>query len=213
MAKKEKERQFHGELDWLRYQLRELVKGLGIEMKDVHLMKKEECQTRIAELNKEKYRKELEAESETVFQDLSEKNNQITELEKELVGKNKKIIELENFEISSTKELKEKIKKINDLEVELRQIQEINKTNLKAVKEKTDKLNEKEKELQKKNEEISELKAERNSSQITMEKLEEKIKQSEERTQKSLDSKNDFIDKLQEELNQLRNRKWWQIWK
>lgn len=177
MAKKE--RNFHGEADFLRHQLRALAKEMGIEIKDTNLMRKEECQARIAELSKEKYRKEAEEETRATIDNLT----------KELAGRNNQISELtkgiKEHEKSSAEVLEEKYKKIDELK----------------------------KEIKEKNSEIAELKGERTASQLTMEKLEEKIKQSEERTQKSLDSKNDFIDKLQEELNQLRNRKWYQFWK
>lgn len=180
MAKKE--RNFHGEADFLRHQLRALAAETGTVIKDTNFMKKEECKEEIAALNRVKYKKELEAETraniEKLKRELSDKDNQITNLQKEKLG-------LE-------KELAGRNRKITEIELEKLEL---------------------EKEIERKNEEIAELKAERTASQITMKKLEEKIKQSEERTQKSLDSKNDFIDKLQEELNQLKNRKWYQFWK
>lgn len=198
MAKKE--RNFHGEADFLRHQLRTLAKEMGIEIKDTNLMRKEECQARIAELSKEKYRKELEEETRATIDNLT----------KELAGRNNQISEL-------TRGIKEHEKSnaeaIESLENEIKELRGFNTSSKQALKAAAIKISELEKEIKEKNSEIAELKGERTASQLTMEKLEEKIKQSEERTQKSLDSKNDFIDKLQEELNQLRNRKWYQFWK
>lgn len=217
MAKKDKERLFHGELDWLRYQLRELAKEQGVEIKNTNIMKKEECKEKIDSLNKEKYRKELEAESEIVIQEISDKDNQITNLQKEKAGLEKDLAGRNNQISELTEGIKEHEKSnaevIESLENEIKELRGLNASSSQALKANAIKLSELEKEIEEKNGEIAELKAERTASQITMKKLEEKIKQSEERTQKSLDSKNDFIDKLQEELNQLRNRKWWQIWK
>lgn len=215
MAKKE--RNFHGEADFLRHQLRELAAETGTVIKDTNLMKKEECKEEIAALNRVKYKKELEAETraniEKLKRELSDKDNQITNLqkeklglEKELAGRNRKITEIELEKLELEKEKKSK-------EGEIKELQEINDARFDTINTNANKLDENEKEIERKNEEIAELKAERTASQITMKKLEEKIKQSEERTQKSLDSKNDFIDKLQEELNQLKNRKWYQFWK
>ena len=215
MAKKE--RNFHGEADFLRHYLRELAAETGTVIKDTNFMKKEECKEEIVALNRVKYKKELEAETraniEKLKRELSDKDNQITNLqkeklglEKELAGRNRKITEIELEKLELEKEKKSK-------EGEIKELQEINDARFDTINTNANKLDENEKEIERKNEEIAELKAERTASQITMKKLEEKIKQSEERTQKSLDSKNDFIDKLQEELNQLKNRKWYQFWK
>lgn len=215
MAKKRDK--FYSEVDFLRHQVRELAAEVGTVIKDTNLMKKEECKEEIATLNRVKYKKELEAETraniEKLERELADRNNQITELqkekvelEKELAGRNRKITEIELEKLELEKEKKSK-------EGEIKELQEINDARFDTINTNVNKLDENEKEIERKNEEIAELKAERTASQITMKKLEEKIKQSEERTQKSLDSKNDFIDKLQEELNQLKNRKWYQFWK
>lgn len=194
MAKKE--RNFHGEADFLRHQLRTLAKEMSIEIKDTNFMKKEECQKEIEALNRVKYKKELE----------TERNEIIEKFENDLIDRNNQIAELQKEKDINTLEIAAKNKAIGLLE----KAKETNKAAIETLSMQTKELKET---IGEKNSEIAELKAERTASQLTMEKLEEKIKQSEERTQKSLDSKNDFIDKLQEEIEQLRNRKWYQFWK
>ncbi|MFV0580213.1 MAG: hypothetical protein ACK5NU_16325 [Fusobacterium ulcerans] len=208
MAKKE--RNFHGEADFLRHYLRELAAETGTVIKDTNFMKKEECKEEIAALNRVKYRKEVEVEAraniESLKKELADRNNQITELQKERV-------KLENSNADYRNEIVDKGKKIYELQKEIKELQESNKfmeetieAENKTIAANVEKLAELEKEIKEKNAEIR-------ASQLTLGKLEEKIKQSEERTQKSLDSKNDFIDKLQEELKHLKNRKWYQFWK
>lgn len=197
MAKKE--RNFHGEADFLRHQLRALAKEMGIEIKDTNLMRKEECQARIAELNKEKYRKELEAESEIVIQEISDKDNQITNLqkeklglEKELAGRNNQITELtkgiKEHEKSSVEVLEEKYRKINELKKEIKELQESNQTKAKTIAANINKLAEHEKEIKEKNIELE-----------RYQKINKKLGQD--------------IDILLAEIKELKNRKWYQFWK
>lgn len=156
MAKKERERKFYGELDLLRLQLRTLAKEMGVEIKDTNLMTKEECKKEIDTLNKEKYRKELEGESEVIIQELSDKDNQITNLQKEKLGLEKEInikdknidkaiktakqgvievvkeLEERNQFLNETiennrKELLEKEKEIEEKNIEVERYQKINK--------------------------------------------------------------------------------------
>lgn len=206
MAKKERERKFYGELDWLRYQLRELAKELGIEMKDVHLMKKEECQTRIAELNKEKYRKEVETETraniENLKKELADRNNQITELQKEKV-------ELENAKTDYTKEIVTKDKKIEELKIEIKELekknrfaQESNLNKAKTIAANVEKFEELEKEIKEKNAEIR-------ASQITLGKREKEIEEYKNRNIKLVEK----IDISLAVIKELKNRKWYQFWK
>lgn len=208
MAKKE--RQFHGEADFLRYQLRTLAEEMGTKIKDTNLMTKEECKKEIESLNRVKYKKELETERKEIIENFEnamiDRNNQIATLEKkELILKEEKQNCLDI--------ILEKDEKIEELKIEIKDLQESNQfmegtiqAENKTIAANVEKLAELEKEIKEKNAEIR-------ASQLTLGKLEEKIKQSEERTQKSLDSKNDFIDKLQEELKHLKNRKWYQFWK
>lgn len=208
MAKKE--RQFHGEADFLRYQLRTLAEEMGTKIKDTNLMTKEECKKEIESLNRVKYKKELETERKEIIENFEnamiDRNNQIATLEKkELIFKEEKQNCLDI--------ILEKDEKIEELKIEIKDLQESNQfmegtiqAENKTIAANVEKLAELEKEIKEKNAEIR-------ASQLTLGKLEEKIKQSEERTQKSLDSKNDFIDKLQEELKHLKNRKWYQFWK
>ena len=216
MAKKERERKFYGELDLLRLQLRTLAKEMGVEIKDTNLMTKEECKEKIDTLNKEKYRKELEGESEVIIQELSDKDNQITNLqkeklglEKELASRNKKITEIELEKLELEKEKKSK-------EGEIKELQEINDARFDTINTNANKLDENEKEIERKNEEIAELKAERTASQISLEKKEKRIKELE-NTCKSLELTNSnkslIIEELHEEIKELRNRKWYQFWK
>lgn len=216
MAKKERERKFYGELDLLRLQLRTLAKEMGVEIKDTNLMTKEECKKEIDTLNKEKYRKELEGESEVIIQELSDKDNQITNLqkeklglEKELAGRNRKITEIELEKLELEKEKKSK-------EGEIKELQEINDARFDTINTNANKLDENEKEIEIKNEEIAELKAERTASQISLEKKEKRIKELE-NTCKSLELTNSnkslIIEELHEEIKELRNRKWYQFWK
>lgn len=197
MAKKE--RNFHGEADFLRHQLRALAAETGTVIKDTNFMKKEECKEEIAALNRVKYKKELEAETraniEKLKRELSDKDNQITNLQKEKLG-------LE-------KEKKSK-------EGEIKELQEINDARFDTINTNANKLDENEKEIERKNEEIAELKAERTASQISLEKKEKRIKELE-NTCKSLELTNSnkslIIEELHEEIKELRNRKWYQFWK
>ena len=105
MAKKE--RKFYNELDFLRHQVRELAAETGTVIKDTNFMKKEECKVRIKELYKRELKKEVDQETketiEKLKKELADRNNQITELQREKV-------ELEN----AKKELGIQAKKINN---------------------------------------------------------------------------------------------------
>lgn len=204
MAKKE--RKFHGEADFLRHQLRELAAEIGTVIKDTNFMKKEECKEEIAALNRVKYRKEVEAETRATIDNLSkelaDRNNQITELQKEKV-------ELENAKTDYTKEIVTKDKKIEELKIEIKELekknrfaQESNLDKAKTIAANIEKLAELEKEIKEKNAEIR-------ASQLTLEKREKKIEE----------YKNHNI-KLAEKIvislaaiKELKNRKWYQFWK
>ena len=195
MAKKE--RNFYGELDWLRYQLRELAKEQGVEIKNTNIMKKEECKEKIDSLNKEKYRKDLVSPNyeeilKNLKEELADRDNQITELKKERKA----------FEKSSAEVLKEKYEKIDILERDRKELQEINKSNLAAIEASTKKLAENRKEIEEKNKEIAELKAERTASQISLKKKEENI----------MELRAMLTDKINM-IERLNNKKWYQFWK
>ena len=87
-------------------------------------MKKEECKEEIAALNRVKYRKEVETETraniENLKKELADRNNQITELQKEKV-------ELENAKTDYTKEIVTKDKKIEELKIEIKELEKKNR--------------------------------------------------------------------------------------
>ena len=118
MAKKE--RNFHGEADFLRHQLRKLAEEVGTVIKDTNFMKKEECKEEIEALNRVKYRKEVEAETraniENLKRELADRNNQITTLEK------KKVI-IENEKKNGIDIILEKDEKIEELKIEIKEFE------------------------------------------------------------------------------------------
>lgn len=211
MAKKE--RNFHGEADFLRHQLRELAAETGTVIKDTNFMKKEECKEEIEALNRVKYKKELEGETraniENLKKELADRNNQITALEKEKV-------ELENAKADCIKEIVAKDKTIeihirnaeefreqnNKLETEIealeiakqsiekamKELQESNQTKDKTIAANINKLAEHEKEIKEKNIELE-----------RYQKINKKLGQD--------------IDILLAEIKELKNRKWYQFWK
>lgn len=204
MAKKE--RQFHGELDWLRYQLRTLAAEMGTKIKDTNLMTKEECKKEIEALNRVKYKKELEGETraniENLKKELADRNNQITELQKEKV-------ELENAKTDYTKEIVTKDKKIEELKIEIKELekknrfaQESNLNKAKTIAANVEKFEELEKEIKEKNAEIR-------ASQITLGKREKEIEEYKNRNIKLVEK----IDISLAVIKELKNRKWYQFWK
>ena len=227
MAKKEKERSFNGEADFLRYYLRSLAEELGVVVKDTNLMKKEECKGKIKELYKRELKKEVDQETkatiESLKKELVDRNNQITALQKEKVelenAKNdylKEIIvktelikihekELKETIKSNTEVLKEKYEKIESLENEIKELQGINTSSNQALKADAIKLSELEKEIEEKNGEIKELKAERNSSQLTLEKRDKELEKYKIHNIKLVEK----IDDLLIEIKELKNRKWY----
>lgn len=237
MAKKRDE--FRSETDYVRFQLRELAKEMGIEMKDIHLMRKEECNRKLKELAKEKFKKELETPKkqepkeavEKIKKELTDRSNQITILEEEKVTlksakeaykkENERLeIEIKTLKeenIETIKNLEESYKALNELsekrKEEIKELQEINQIKKKIIEARTNELAENRKEIEEKNREISELKAERNSSQLSLDKKEREINQIKEESEAMINDKNEIIDVLQEEIEQLGNRKWYQFWK
>lgn len=204
MAKKE--RKFHGEADFLRHQLRELAAEIGTVIKDTNFMKKEECKEEIAALNRVKYRKEVEAETRATIDNLSkelaDRNNQITELQKEKV-------ELENAKTDYTKEIVTKDKKIEELKIEIKELekknrfaQESNLDKAKTIAANIEKLAELEKEIKEKNAEIR-------ASQLSLEKREKEIEEYKNRNIKLVEK----IDISLAVIKELKNKKWYQFWK
>lgn len=204
MAKKE--RNFHGEADFLRHQLRELAAETGTVIKDTNFMKKEECKEEIAALNRVKYRKEVEAETraniEKLKRELADRNNQITELQKEK-------LELENAKTDYTKEIVTKDKKIEELKIEIKELekknrfaQESNLNKAKTIAANVEKFEELEKEIKEKNAEIR-------ASQITLGKREKEIEEYKNRNIKLVEK----IDISLAVIKELKNRKWYQFWK
>lgn len=204
MAKKE--RNFHGEADFLRHYLRELAAETGTVIKDTNFMKKEECKEEIAALNRVKYRKEVETETraniENLKKELADRNNQITELQKEKV-------ELENAKTDYTKEIVTKDKKIEELKIEIKELekknrfaQESNLNKAKTIAANVEKFEELEKEIKEKNAEIR-------ASQITLGKREKEIEEYKNRNIKLVEK----IDISLAVIKELKNRKWYQFWK
>lgn len=200
MAKKE--RNFHGEADFLRHYLRELAAETGTVIKDTNFMKKEECKEEIAALNRVKYRKEVETETraniENLKKELADRNNQITELQKEKV-------ELENAKTDYTKEIVTKDKKIEELKIEIKELekknrfaQESNLNKAKTIAANVEKFEELEKE-------IKEKKAEIRASQITLGKREKEIEEYKNRNMQLVEK----IDILLAVIKELKNRKWY----
>ena len=195
MAKKE--RNFHGEADFLRHQLRELAAETGTVIKDTNFMKKEECKEEIAALNRVKYRKEVETETraniEKLKRELADRNNQITELQKEK-------IKLENAKADYTKD-----KKIGELKIEIKDLQESNQfmegtiqAENKTIAANIEKIEKLEKEIKEKNAEIR-------ASQITLGKREKEIEEYKNRNMQLVEK----IDILLAVIKELKNRKWY----
>ncbi|WP_278574806.1 hypothetical protein [Fusobacterium ulcerans] len=200
MAKKE--RNFHGEADFLRHQLRELAAETGTVIKDTNFMKKEECKEEIAALNRVKYRKEVETETraniEKLKRELADRNNQITELQKEK-------IKLENAKADYTKEIVAKDKKIGELKIEIKDLQESNQfmegtiqAENKTIAANIEKIEKLEKEIKEKNAEIR-------ASQITLGKREKEIEEYKNRNMQLVEK----IDILLAVIKELKNRKWY----
>lgn len=200
MAKKE--RNFHGEADFLRHYLRELAAETGTVIKDTNFMKKEECKEEIAALNRVKYRKEVETETraniEKLKRELADRNNQITELQKEK-------IKLENAKADYTKEIVAKDKKIGELKIEIKDLQESNQfmegtiqAENKTIAANIEKIEKLEKEIKEKNAEIR-------ASQITLGKREKEIEEYKNRNMQLVEK----IDILLAVIKELKNRKWY----
>ena len=207
MAKKE--RNFHGEADFLRHQLRELAEEVGTVIKDTNFMKKEECKEEIEALNRVKYRKEVEAEIranvENLKKELADRNNQITTLEKKkvilenekkscmeiILEKDKRMdTQLENIEKLKTEIEALEIAK-QGIEKAMKELQESNQTKDKTIAANINKLAEHEKEIKEKNIELERYK-----------KINKKL--------------GEDIDNLLGEIEQLKNKKWYKsfiFWK
>lgn len=200
MAKKE--RNFHGEADFLRHQLRELAAETGTVIKDTNFMKKEECKKKIEALNRVKYRKEVEAETrvniENLKRELADRNNQITTLEKKkvilenekkscmeiILEKDKRMdTQLENIEKLKTEIEALEIAK-QGIEKAMKELQESNRTKDKTIAANINKLTEHEKEIKEKNIELERYK-----------KINKKLGQD--------------IDILLAEIKELKNKKWY----
>lgn len=200
MAKKE--RNFHGEADFLRHYLRELAAETGTVIKDTNFMKKEECKEEIEALNRVKYKKELETERNEIIEkfenDLIDRNNQITTLQKEKV-------ELENAKKDYLKEIIAKTELIKTHEKEIKELQESNEFMGKIIENN-------EKELLEKEKEIKELKAERNSSQLSLAKKEKEIEEKNielERYKKINKKLEQDMENSLAVIKELKNRKWY----
>lgn len=193
MAKKE--RKFYNELDFLRHQVRELAAETGTVIKDTNFMKKEECKGRIKELYKRELKKEVDQETKETIENLKneviDRNNQITALQKEKV-------ELENAKSDYLKEIIAKTELIKTHEKERRELQEINQANNKTIKNNIEKLAASEKELQEKKRELAEFQSEIKAAELSLEKLEKLNK-----------NKTEIIENIKKELEQLKNRKWY----
>ncbi|BBA51671.1 hypothetical protein FV113G1_20210 [Fusobacterium varium] len=200
MAKKE--RNFHGEADFLRHQLRKLAEEVGTVIKDTNFMKKEECKEEIEALNRVKYRKEVEAETraniENLKRELADRNNQITTLEK------KKVI-IENEKKNCIDIILEKDEKIEELKIEIKELekknrftQESNLDKAKTIAANIEKISELEKEIKEKNTEIR-------ASQLTLGKREKEIEEYKNRNIKLVEK----IDISLAVIKELKNRKWY----
>lgn len=200
MAKKE--RKFYNELDFLRHQVRELAAETGTVIKDTNFMKKEECKVRIKELYKRELKKEVDQETketiEKLKKELADRNNQITELQREKV-------ELENAKKDYLKEIIAKTELIKTREKEIKGLQESNKymeetieAGNKIIAANIEKLEELEKEIKEKNAEIRE-------SQLTLEKKEKELERCKNHNIKLIEK----IDSLTIEITELKNRKWY----
>lgn len=200
MAKKE--RKFHGEADFLRHQLRELAAEIGTVIKDTNFMKKEECKEEIAALNRVKYRKEVEAETraniEKLKRELADRNNQITELQKEK-------IKLENAKADYTKEIVAKDKKIGELKIEIKDLQESNQFMEGTIQAENKTIAANIEKIEKLEKEIKEKKAEIRASQITLGKREKEIEEYKNRNMQLVEK----IDILLAVIKELKNRKWY----
>ena len=167
MAKKEKERIFRGEADFFRHQLRELAAETRTVIKDTNFMKKEECKVKIKELYKRELKKEIDQEIKETIENLKneviDRNNQITALQKEKV-------ELENAKSDYLKEIIAKTELIKTHEKERRELQEINQANNKTIKNNIEKLAASEKELQEKKKRISRISIRNKGSGIVFRK-------------------------------------------
>ena len=196
MAKKRDK--FYSEVDFLRHQLRELAEEVGTVIKDTNFMKKEECKEEIEALNRVKYKKELEAETIAIKEEVIDRNNQITALQKEKV-------ELENANADYRNEIVNKDKKIHELQKEIKELQESNKymketieAGNKTIAANVEKLVEFERERKEKNAEIRE-------SQLTLEKKEKELERCKNHNIKLIEK----IDSLTIEITELKNRKWY----
>lgn len=196
MAKKRDK--FYSEVDFLRHQLRELAEEVGTVIKDTNFMKKEECKEEIEALNRVKYKKELEAETIAIKEEVIDRNNQITALQKEKV-------ELENANADYRNEIVNKDKKIHELQKEIKELQESNEymeetieAGNKTIAANVEKLVEFERERKEKNAEIRE-------SQLTLEKKEKELERCKNHNIKLIEK----IDSLTIEITELKNRKWY----
>lgn len=196
MAKKRDK--FYSEVDFLRHQLRELAEEVGTVIKDTNFMKKEECKEEIEALNRVKYKKELEAETIAIKEEVIDRNNQITALQKEKV-------ELENANADYRNEIVNKDKKIHELQKEIKELQESNEfmeetieDGNKTIAANVEKLVEFERERKEKNAEIRE-------SQLTLEKKEKELERCKNHNIKLIEK----IDSLTIEITELKNRKWY----
>jgi chromosome segregation ATPase len=200
MAKKE--RNFHGEADFLRHYLRELAAETGTVIKDTNFMKKEECKEEIAALNRVKYRKEVETETraniEKLKRELADRNNQITELQKEK-------IKLENAKADYTKEIVAKDKKIGELKIEIKDLQESNQFMEGTIQAENKTIAANIEKIEKLEKEIKEKKAEIRASQITLGKREKEIEEYKNRNMQLVEK----IDILLAVIKELKNRKWY----
>ena len=200
MAKKE--RNFHGEADFLRHYLRELTAETGTVIKDTNFMKKEECKEEIAALNRVKYRKEVETETraniEKLKRELADRNNQITELQKEK-------IKLENAKADYTKEIVAKDKKIGELKIEIKDLQESNQFMEGTIQAENKTIAANIEKIEKLEKEIKEKKAEIRASQITLGKREKEIEEYKNRNMQLVEK----IDILLAVIKELKNRKWY----
>lgn len=207
MAKKRDK--FYSEVDFLRHQLRELAEEVGTVIKDTNFMKKEECKEEIEALNRVKYKKELEGETraniENLKKELADRNNQITELQKERV-------KLENSNADYRNEIVDKGKKIYELQKEIKELQESNEfmeetieAGNKTIAANVEKLEELEKEIKEKNAEIR-------AFQLTLGKREKEI----EEKNIELEKYKKINKKLEQDMEnslavikELKNRKWY----
>lgn len=200
MAKKRDK--FYSEVDFLRHQLRELAEEVGTVIKDTNFMKKEECKEEITALNRVKYRKEVETETreniENLERELTDRNNQITTLEK------KKVI-LENEKKSCMEIILEKDKR---MDTQLENIKKL-KTEIEAFEIAKQGVEKAMKELQESNEFMNETIENNKKELLKKEKEISELRKELEDSHISLANKSQIINKLREEVRQLRNRKWY----